>query len=753
MNGVADGNNRIISVCIVAVLAVSFAGVMGYASMNALTAVAMLLGGVSLWLHRRPGAAATAAQICADGMALIGALALGERALGQPLRMSLVTAADLVLCGVALLALSRRARHTTVQTLIVPVGSTTLLSLASQMYSVSALERVAQFEAMSLASTIALALLSTGILFATPDAGLVAALRGRGLAGRLARRIIPAVFLVPLVVGWLRLWAERIGLYTPEFGIALFSVVTIVVLVLVIWWNVNSLAALEAAQQTNNLEIRRQRDALQRQAELIDSSNDAIIVADSNRVIMSWNGGAQKLYGWTEQEASGKVLHELLQTTCPTSIAAITDELRRNKHWEGEMVQTCRNGQTVTVDSRQVLLPDTAASPGGMLEINRDITDRKRLEGQLFQSQKLESLGRLAGGVAHDFNNILAVVIGYSEMVLEELPKGDPFCEPIGEISKAGQRATALTRQLLLFSHRQMDSPVNLVLSDAVRNLEKMLRRVIREDIEMILLVDDDRTIVHADPGYIEQVLLNLVINSRDAMPDGGRLVIETSHTIVTEQYVDSHFDVMPGEYALLTVSDTGCGMTLEVKERIFEPFFTTKEQGKGTGLGLATVYGIVKQSGGSIFVYSEVGHGTTFKIFLPAVKGAVEKREAAPVKRDLTGTETIMLVEDEDALRKLISEGLRRNGYTVIVNANGREALDVCRSYEGQIDLLLSDVVMPEMNGPDLAAAFKTIRPGVPILLMYGYTDRGPKDITGRIISKPFTLSDLMSEIRSLLE
>jgi signal transduction histidine kinase len=447
------------------------------------------------------------------------------------------------------------------------------------------------------------------------------------------------------------------------------------------------------------------------------------------------------------------VLHELLHTEMPIPMAEMDAELRRQKQWEGELTHTCRNGQKVTVDSRQVLLPDTAATPGGILEINRDITDRKRLENQLFQAQKLESLGRLAGGVAHDFNNILAVVIGYSGIVLEELPQGDPLREQITEIEKAGQRATALTRQLLLFSHRQINSPVNLVLSDAVREMEKMLRRVIREDIQLVLKLDKEATLVHADPGYIEQVLMNLVINARDAMPDGGKLVIETSHTLVTEQYVDSHFDATRGEYALLTVSDTGCGMTPEVKERIFEPFFTTKEQGKGTGLGLATVYGIVKQSGGAIFVYSEIGHGTTFKIFLPAVQGTVEKRVAAPVARELGGSETIMLVEDEDALRKLISDGLRRNGYSVIVNANGREALDVCRDYEGHIDLLLSDVVMPEMSGPELATIFQKLRPEIPVLLMSGYTDRRTNEITAPMIAKPFTLSELMAEIRRMLD
>jgi len=606
---------------------------------------------------------------------------------------------------------------------------------------------------MALNTTVTLAVLCTGILFAMPENGLVAALRLPGLSGGVARRLIPTALVVPLVLGWLRLQGQHLGWYGTEFGVAILVVSTILVLVLFIGWSVNSLADLEAAQERSYRELRSQSDALRRQGQLIDLSNDAIIIADTRRVITGWNGGAEKLYGWKKAEAIGHVIHDFLQTVSPVSVQEMDNVLGRKHRWDGELVNTCRDGRKVTVDSHQVLLQDAGGEPGGILEINRDISDRKHLEEQLLQSQKLESVGQLAGGVAHDFNNLLTVINGYSIMALEELPADHSLRDLIEEICKAGDRAASLTRQLLTFSRRQVRSLNNFVLNDSVLDLEKMLRRLIGEDVELILSLDPDPAVIRNDRGHVEQILMNLAVNARDAMPKGGKLVIETSHATVDELYADVHFGVVQGNYAMLIVSDTGEGMPPEVKARIFEPFYTTKELGKGTGLGLSTVYGIVKQSEGAILVYSEPGRGTTFKILFPAVDASVDPAQPVTAPGDLRGTETILVVEDEEGLRKYVREVLEQRGYTVVTSTNGRDALDLARGFQGPIHLLLTDVVMPEMGGIDLGEDFAALRPGVPVLHMSGYTDRLWKtNTTPNFIQKPFTPTALLTEVRRLL-
>jgi two-component system cell cycle sensor histidine kinase/response regulator CckA len=336
---------------------------------------------------------------------------------------------------------------------------------------------------------------------------------------------------------------------------------------------------------------------------------------------------------------------------------------------------------------------------------------------------------------------------------LEELPADHSLRELIEEICKAGDRAASLTRQLLTFSRRQVRSLNNFVLNDSVLDLEKMLRRLIGEDVELILSLDPDPAVIRNDRGHVEQILMNLAVNARDAMPKGGKLVIETSHAKVDELYAEVHFGLVQGNYAMLIVSDTGEGMPPEVKARIFEPFYTTKELGKGTGLGLSTVYGIVKQSEGAILVYSEPGKGTTFKILFPAVEASVDQAQPVTAPGDLRGTETILVVEDEEGLRKYVREVLEQRGYTVVTSTNGRDALDVARQFQGPIHLLLTDVVMPEMGGVDLGEDFAALRPEVPVLHMSGYTDRLWKSgTTPNFIQKPFTATALLTRIRRLL-
>jgi len=397
----------------------------------------------------------------------------------------------------------------------------------------------------------------------------------------------------------------------------------------------------------------------------------------------------------------------------------------------------------------------------------RDVTVRKRmelereqLEQQLRTSQKMEAIGSLAGGIAHDFNNLLSVILSYTGFVIEEVPEDSPLREDLREVKNAADRAVALTRQLLAFSRKQVLQPTSLNLNDTAAGLEKMLRRILGEDIEYVQVLAPDLGVVQADPGQIEQVLMNLVVNARDAMPRGGKLTIETKNAELSEEYASVHMGVHPGPYVQLAVTDTGGGMDEVTKGKLFEPFFTTKEKGKGTGLGLSTVYGIVKQSGGSISAYSELGKGTTFKIYLPrdlvAVPAMVAKLQPVPIRK--TGTETILVAEDEEALRRVVLRALTAAGYSVLSAANGDEAIALCAQYEGGIHLLLTDVVMPRISGRVLAQVLAKTRPEMKVVYMSGYTDNaivhhGVLDPGTYFLGKPFTADALTRKIREVLD
>ncbi len=402
----------------------------------------------------------------------------------------------------------------------------------------------------------------------------------------------------------------------------------------------------------------------------------------------------------------------------------------------------------------------------GLVHVVKDITgeierenEKKKLEAQLVQAQKMETIGRLAGGVAHDFNNLLQVMNNYAELSLDKLRSEDPLYKNLKQILETGQRAAGLTRQLLAFSRKQVLQPVVLDINKTIADMEKMLRRLIGEDIDIVTACAADLGKVKADPGQIEQILMNLAVNGRDAMPKGGRLTIETANVELDEQYAAEHVAVAPGRYVLLAVTDTGCGMNEQTKARIFEPFFTTKEKGKGTGLGLATVYGIVKQSGGNIWVYSELGHGTSFKIYLPVDASVAEAMplRKAPVAT-AAGTETILIVEDEAMVRGLVEQVLKSAGYTVLACANAGEALLTCEQHPGPIHLMLTDVVMPQMSGRQLAERLAGLRPETKVLYMSGYTDNaivhhGVLDQETQFISKPFTIAALASKVREVLD
>ncbi len=395
----------------------------------------------------------------------------------------------------------------------------------------------------------------------------------------------------------------------------------------------------------------------------------------------------------------------------------------------------------------------------GILGIFWDITERKNLEEQLRQSQKMEAIGQLAGGIAHDFNNLLMAINGYSELLLNSIDPNDPRFLEVSEIQKAGERAASLTRQLLAFSRKQILDPKLLNLNQLISDMDKMLRRLIGEDIQLNIHLDEDLQIIQADPGQIEQIILNLSLNARDAMPAGGILTIETRNVILDKEYAQSHIDAQAGPHVLLAISDTGCGMSKEVQEKIFEPFFTTKELGKGTGLGLSTVYGIVKQSGGNIWIYSEIDKGTTFKIYFPQV-AEVEQDPSRFSQRSgsLEGKETILVVEDERLLRTLLLRTLEEKGYTVLVSENGPRALQICQEYEQPIHLLITDVIMPQMNGAELASQLQSIQPDIEVLYISGYTENtiahhGVLDEGIHFLQKPVSPDALLRKIREMLD
>jgi CheY-like chemotaxis protein len=370
----------------------------------------------------------------------------------------------------------------------------------------------------------------------------------------------------------------------------------------------------------------------------------------------------------------------------------------------------------------------------------------------------MEAIGRLAGGIAHDFNNFLTVMRGHSQLALMDLKEGDPFKESFEAIENATMKSANLVRQILAFSRRQVMEMIVLDLNSLLRGLEKMLRRIIGEDIELLTVLADDLGRVKADPGQIEQGVVNLAVNARDAMLQGGKLTIETANVELDEAYARSHVAVTPGRYVMIAVSDTGVGMTPEIKERVFEPFFTTKEKGKGTGLGLSTVYGIVKQSGGNIWIYSEPGPGATFKIYLPRVEELLTEEKEKEESGLFRGVGVILVVEDEEMVRKVVLEVLRKQGYSVLEAADEEDALLICQQYKDTIHLMVTDVVMPKISGPELAKRLVAFHPEMKVLYMSGYADNaivhhGVLDKGVNYIQKPFTFDGLARKVREVLE
>jgi PAS domain S-box-containing protein len=505
----------------------------------------------------------------------------------------------------------------------------------------------------------------------------------------------------------------------------------------------------------------RLRESEERFRTMTESAVDAVVTADGNGDIVSWNRGARAVFGYEPEEVLGTPLARLV----PEHLRE-TDAQGRPRIASAEMAPALERPvelSGVRKDTRtfpiELSLARWETRLGSFLTvIIRDITERRQLEEQFRQAQKMESVGRLAGGLAHDFNNLLTVIGGHADLLHERLRPEDPLRLRVGRIQEAATHAADLTRQLLAFSRKQMLAPKVLDLNAIVVEIEPMLRRLIGEDIDLIAAPARDLGSVKADPAQIKQILLNLAVNARDAMPQGGKLTIETDDVDLDERYARLHPELPPGRYVMIAVTDTGIGMDEATRSRIFEPFFTTKAPGRGTGLGLSTVYGIVKQSSGHISVYSEPGRGTAFKVYLPRVEEPAETAAAAAVAGARGGSETILVVEDNEMVRTVTCEILKRHGYTVVEARHGVDALDIARRYHGHIHLLLTDVVMPEMGGPELVSRLAPLRPRMKIVYVSGYTadaidHQGMLNEGIEFLSKPVGLETLVRKVRAVLD
>jgi PAS domain S-box-containing protein len=512
-----------------------------------------------------------------------------------------------------------------------------------------------------------------------------------------------------------------------------------------------------AIESRRNQEALRQSEAQYRS--LFETAVHGIYRSSADGRFLQVNPALVTMLGYgSEQEVLGiKMAQEVYAE--PSDRTRLISQHRNNARIDGvETTWKRKDGTLFPVRLSGRALLSAAGELEGFQMIAEDVTERRSLEDQLRQSQKMEAVGRLAGGIAHDFNNLLTVIQGYSDLLIEGLHSRDPKRAEASEIKKAADRASGLTRQLLAFSRQQVIAPKHFDLNATIRNLDTMLRRILGEDVQLATRLDASMAGIKADPGQIEQVIMNLAVNARDAMPRGGRLTIETSNHELDARVASERAELKSGSYVLLSVSDTGTGMDDITKSRIFEPFFTTKPQGKGTGLGLSTVYGIVKQSDGYTWVDSELGKGTTFKIFLPRVQVQSESAVIAPIVQNKGGSETVLVVEDETGVRALVRQVLQAQGYRVLEAMGGKEALELCRSRPGEIHLLVTDVVLESMNGRELSEELLKTRPAMKVIFMSGYTDdavlhHGVQAHSTPFLQKPFSAGALTSLVRTVLD
>lgn len=501
-------------------------------------------------------------------------------------------------------------------------------------------------------------------------------------------------------------------------------------------------------------------EALRKLSAAVEQSPVAVVISDRDGLIEYVNPQFSRMTGYPLEELYGRNLRLLKSGETPLeTYQDLWNTITAGGQWRGEFHNRKKDGTLYWDQSAISPIRDASGAITHFLAVKEDITAQKVLEAQLVQAQKMEAVGRLAGGIAHDFNNMLSVILGYTEAALSELKPMDPLYKDLEEVRSAARRSAELTRQLLTFSRRQTIAPIVLDLNAQLNGMQGLLRRLIGEDVVIEFDVCPDVWPVKVDPSQIDQIVANLAVNARDAMPNGGQLTIETRNVSLDEAYCQEHADFPPGDYVMIAVSDTGCGMDSATLAHVFEPFFTTKGEGKGTGLGLATVYGVVKQNRGSVNIYSEPNHGTTFRVYLPRYVGE-ESATAAAAQETIIGRghETILLVEDEGMLRSLGKRLLERLGYSVLEAAGPGDAITLCERYPGEIHLLLTDLIMPVMNGKELTERVRALRPAVKVLYMSGYTadiigHHGMLERGTNFIEKPFTLTKIGIIVRRILD
>ncbi len=752
----------------------------GRIPMKANTALGFICAGVALLLLTRPvraswsRAAGMFASLMVIGVGLLTLIEYGfPHALDinqlfvrdyvqnpHPGRMPQITALNFILTGWSLFLLAaseKQARWPQLLSLL--SGFSATLAIIGYLYGVPALYGSVHYTSMALHTGVGFLILSAAILCSRPSLGVMQVFSADNAGGWLARRVLPAAIIVPICLGAVYIHNPASDSARP-LAFSSLIVVQVVLFVFLVWtlsFLLNDIdskktiaeTALEHAEQLHE----------QRYRTMFEEAIIGVFQSAPEGKLLSVNPAMASMLGYGSP-------HEMM-----TSITDIAHQLYADAHRRDEFVTLMEEHGAVRDFECQLYRRDatsiwTCANVRAVREHGitvryegtiTDITQRKLLEEQLAQSQKMEAVGRLAGGVAHDFNNAIGVIIGYTALLSERLAADQKAVQYSEQISKAGHHAASLTRQLLAFSRKQVVQPAVLQLNAVVMETESMLRCLIGEDIDLTMNLTIDLGYIKADRGQIEQVLMNLAVNARDAMPQGGKLVIETLNSQLDATAVTQRPCARPGDYVVLSISDTGCGMDNETQAHIFEPFFTTKPLGKGTGLGLSTVYGIVTQNNGFIWVHSELGKGARFKIFFPRTDRVITGQMAAP-SAITGGSETILLVEDDDCMRELTCHCLESSGYRVLAAANGEQAIQAAGNEYGPIHLLLTDVVMPGLSGRQLATSLAAYRPETKVLYMSGYTadlvaDHGVLEPSISVLEKPFTKENLLRLVRGLLD
>jgi PAS domain S-box-containing protein len=712
------------------------------------------------------------------------------------------TTAALLLCGLALAFIDadRRGGYRPAFLFGSASAAVALAALLAYAYGVGYVRAVSTSTGMALHTAVGVLVLATGTALARPERSVLSAVTGSGTGAQLARRLIPVLLLLPFGAGLMGVTATRSGLGDPAFAVVVSTVMSVMVVFGLIEHAVRHVDRADQAQRSALAHLRAERDERaeaerrlraheEQTSAMIAKASDPFISVDADGLIIEWNEQAETVFGWRRAEVVGTPLAE-----------TIVPERYRPAHRDGlrrvvaggeprvldrrvELTALRRDGHEIPVELAlwRVTVGGVDSFHGFLHDITERLAlqaerERRRVEAEreeyerrLHHSQRLESLGQLAGGVAHDFNNLLAVMGNYADFIAtaaaaagpdgpaEHRPRWEEVGRDVAQVQRAVERATRLTRQLLTFGRGDVIRPEVLSLNEVVSEVEQILRRTIGERIELVTDQDPELPSVYADPGQMEQILINLAVNARDAMPDGGALTIETRAVFFDAGYASTHPGLEPGDYAQMRVSDTGTGMTREVMQRAFEPFFTSKPKGYGTGLGLATVYGIVTHAGGQVQLYSEPGMGTTVSILLPATDRIAERPRTVTRKAAPAGWQTVLLVEDDEAIREVTRRILVRNGFQTLTASDSHHAIEIARDHAGPIHLLLTDVVMPHLLGTEVAAAVRQLRPEIRVLYMSGYAlpvlaNQGTLEPHAKLVEKPFTEVDLLDRIREVL-